>query len=239
MYEKQNKTCTKCRVTQPILSFHKDRHTKDGFYSQCRACCAQKWALKPGRPKKDPKDYARNKPITEKLCRGCNKILPVDSFYRRNNRNEGRSLYARCKSCNSSSFASWSTKHPGQSRIRNLKAKYGISEEKYFEFYYKQNSSCGICGSKESGWKTSPWLHVDHCHVTGIIRGLLCHQCNVMIGMIEKQKIDDLTVITLWLNKHTTIFDEKQLIDTELRLGQDRNQQILKLETELKRLKEK
>lgn len=36
---------------------------------------------------------------------------------------------------------------------------------------------CAICAIT-----TSDVLHVDHCHTTGKIRGLLCHQCNVLLG---------------------------------------------------------
>lgn len=48
-----------------------------------------------------------------------------------------------------------------------------------------QGGVCDICGSPESGWSTSPFLHVDHDHVTGENRGLLCHQCNIGVGLVE------------------------------------------------------
>jgi hypothetical protein len=44
-----------------------------------------------------------------------------------------------------------------------------------------QGGGCGICGSPEPRTRRGAW-HVDHDHVTGVIRGILCHYCNVGIG---------------------------------------------------------
>ena len=46
-----------------------------------------------------------------------------------------------------------------------------------------QRDVCAICGRSNSN-KNKGMLHVDHCHKTGKIRGLLCHNCNVSIGLL-------------------------------------------------------
>lgn len=73
-------------------------------------------------------------------------------------------------------------KHAAKSRLKSL---YGITEAEYWDIYKKQNGECVICGrSSENGLNGSPrTLVVDHCHVSNKIRGLLCSQCNVMLGM--------------------------------------------------------
>lgn len=63
--------------------------------------------------------------------------------------------------------------------------------EQYDELFYEQGGGCAICGSEESGRSTTDWLHVDHDHVTGEIRGLLCNRCNVGLGSFT----DDLELL--------------------------------------------
>jgi hypothetical protein len=69
---------------------------------------------------------------------------------------------------------------PEVQRKANLKKRYGITPEDYDRLLEKQNHSCGSCGrTKPSGHGR---FHVDHCHTTGKVRGLLCHHCNNGIG---------------------------------------------------------
>lgn len=63
-------------------------------------------------------------------------------------------------------------------RALHLKREYGISSDEYDTLLLKQNGQCCICGTA-SGTQT---LHVDHCHTTGTIRGLLCNSCNTGLG---------------------------------------------------------
>lgn len=69
-------------------------------------------------------------------------------------------------------------------RERTLKTKYGLSQAAYDELLSAQDGGCKICFRKPG---KRP-LHVDHCHATGIVRGLLCHQCNWYLGTIDADK---------------------------------------------------
>ena len=62
-------------------------------------------------------------------------------------------------------------------RGRQLKKKYGISLEEYEILLARQHGVCAICEQK-----SSQTLCVDHCHVTGRVRGLLCRTCNMGLG---------------------------------------------------------
>jgi DNA-directed RNA polymerase subunit RPC12/RpoP len=54
--------------------------------------------------------------------------------------------------------------------------KYGLTLIQYNELLRKQKNSCALCERHESEFKTR--LAVDHNHISGEIRGLLCQYCN-------------------------------------------------------------
>ena len=64
-----------------------------------------------------------------------------------------------------------------------LRNAYGISLEEYDNMLESQLGCCAICSMtpEENGRR----LDVDHCHETGKVRGLLCHNCNSMLGLAK------------------------------------------------------
>src|SRR5262249_16683660 len=58
-----------------------------------------------------------------------------------------------------------------------LKTRYGLSAEEYSAMLARQRYACGIC---ERPFVSTP--HVDHCHTTRWVRGLLCRSCNFGLG---------------------------------------------------------
>ena len=60
--------------------------------------------------------------------------------------------------------------------------KYNVTKEVLVELHEKQGGKCAICGDEPT---TKRGLHIDHCHQTGAIRGLLCHGCNTGIGAMK------------------------------------------------------
>lgn len=74
-----------------------------------------------------------------------------------------------------------------------LKTKFNMSYEQYEDLTNSQNNKCKICGRPPSKNKK---LHLDHCHTTGKVRGLLCAQCNWYLGFIDK----DYTIIEKIIN---------------------------------------
>ena len=73
-------------------------------------------------------------------------------------------------------------------RRGQLKRLYGMSPADYDGLLAKQDGMCAICGTP-----SEETLCVDHCHATGIIRGLLCRKCNTGLGCYED---DPATMIT-------------------------------------------
>lgn len=68
-----------------------------------------------------------------------------------------------------------------------LRRHYGIDEGQWFEMFKEQDGRCKICLG--DGFKMIPTakqtLVVDHCHATGVVRGLLCHNCNRALGLLQ------------------------------------------------------
>jgi len=68
-------------------------------------------------------------------------------------------------------------------RKHQLKSKYNLTEEQYQLLLKEQGYVCKLCGTDKVGGKWTVF-HVDHCHTTGKIRGLLCTNCNRGLGML-------------------------------------------------------
>lgn len=84
-----------------------------------------------------------------------------------------------CKDCVKKNSAK---QKPEDKRKDSLRRNYGITPEDYNVLLREQNSCCAICGRHETEFARR--LHIDHCHDTNIIRGLLCVNCNVGIGKL-------------------------------------------------------
>jgi hypothetical protein len=65
----------------------------------------------------------------------------------------------------------------------NLKRRYGITLEQYEAMLAAQGGTCALCPTPTPGGKGR--FHVDHCHDTGKVRGLLCMRCNTGIGCLN------------------------------------------------------
>ena len=101
-----------------------------------------------------------------KVCRHCNIDLSTVV-------SEG----TQCKSC------------------RNYLTRYGMNRIQIQEMYDSQVGRCLLCEIEiQFGRYKRTSVHVDHCHTTGRVRGMLCLRCNAMLGMYEnmdKEKIEN------------------------------------------------
>lgn len=74
-----------------------------------------------------------------------------------------------------------------KARAQHLKRTYGLTEEGYNQLFTEQNGKCKCCGKHQSELKRP--LYVDHDHETKKVRGLLCHKCNVAIGLVDENTV--------------------------------------------------
>jgi len=93
----------------------------------------------------------------------------------------------RCKKCTTIRQKLYA-RRKGKKFIRNqnLIQKYGITLDEWNVLLDSQNGTCAICKSKDPkdirGW------HTDHCHSTGVVRGILCRDCNIGLGHYQIMK---------------------------------------------------
>jgi hypothetical protein len=110
--------------------------------------------------------------IVEKECKDCG------GYFRKTGRNQ-----IRCSSCKPIHEKKMNRLYD---RKKWYKDKYGISLESYTKMLENQQGCCSICKTPQVNLKIT--LAVDHCHSTGKVRGLLCRNCNLMIGFAKDNK---------------------------------------------------
>lgn len=97
---------------------------------------------------------------------------------------------------------------PDHYKKMDLKRFYGVTLDWYKQTLEQQRFCCAICGKPESentqrnGKPLN--LSVDHCHTTGLVRGLLCNNCNRAIGMLN-HNIDVLNAAIGYLKNHGSL----------------------------------
>jgi Recombination endonuclease VII len=111
-------------------------------------------------------------------CSRCRKDKPEEDFPLDPQRRSGR--YPWCKDCKAKYMREYARAKPGYQRRQDYMRRYGVTWEQYEQMLADQNGACAICPRTSSG-KGQP-LDVDHSHVTGRVRGLLCSRCNRGIG---------------------------------------------------------
>lgn len=116
------------------------------------------------------------------ICMTCKVNKAVTEFSNSSRRKCGKQN--NCKVCARQKAKESVTRRGGNRRL-NLMRNYKISEEYFNEMLNTQGGFCKVCSGPALGKGA---YHVDHDHKTGRIRGLLCHKCNVALGMVQDSK---------------------------------------------------
>jgi hypothetical protein len=74
----------------------------------------------------------------------------------------------------------WQLEHPQKRKAQRLR-QYGMTHEEFISMLAEQGNCCRICHRIQNGDKRL-FPVVDHNHLTGKVRGLLCDNCNTGIG---------------------------------------------------------
>lgn len=97
-----------------------------------------------------------------------------------------------CPSCREPFFWSrtpgWQRKYcsvPCRSRAKNMRSKFGLSMQDFWAMFDAQGGVCKMPLCLNPLVRGQGGTHVDHCHSTGLVRGLLCRDCNISLGHYE------------------------------------------------------
>ena len=109
-------------------------------------------------PKKARPDHARS-------CRKCGELFTG----------------VRCRPCTYRRNKEWRDTNKD-----NLpSSKHGLTPAQARALIEKQGGTCAACGNLPQGKAHHGVLHIDHCHATGKIRGALCSNCNMALGLLK------------------------------------------------------
>ena len=68
-----------------------------------------------------------------------------------------------------------------------LRTDFGMTQEEWMALFNKQGNKCAICSATTPGRKDNHWC-LDHDHITGKSRGILCNGCNMGLGNFKDNK---------------------------------------------------
>lgn len=103
-------------------------------------------------------------------------------------RKSKRAYYQRNREEIMSKSTEYKRRNPGRVKAYLLKYKYKLTPEERASMMEEQRGCCEICGTFQ-GEK----LEIDHNHATGKVRAMLCHHCNMGLGMFK----DDMELLSL------------------------------------------
>lgn len=115
-----------------------------------------------------------------KRCPMCEEIKPFDAYNSNAARYDG--LRSICRACQSIEDKRYREQNPDQHADWQMKSRYGISRADYDALLAKQNNRCAACGDELQGGR---FQHIDHCHESGTVRGILCINCNLALGYLK------------------------------------------------------
>jgi hypothetical protein len=171
------KKCKGCHTNKSLDQFYKHQYTKDGRRGKCIEC----WLKENGRTPEQNKEY-RAKNLDRIRAYDRERAAPEW-------KKKEKAVYDRV----------WRRLTAKELKNNTLKRTFGITLDQYNSMLEQQRGLCAICFHPEkcksiSGGQKA--LSVDHCHKSGIVRGLLCDRCNRGMGLLR----DDPSVLKNAIN---------------------------------------
>lgn len=139
--------------------------------------------------------------VTAAKCIKCNVVKPREDFGI-----DKRTNSIRCYTCKKCRCKGETKRRVGlgkaEMRIRTIKSTYKVSRQRAEDLF--NTSNCEVCDvvltQAKKGNRSTTDRHIDHCHTTGDVRGVLCAGCNLALGHArESQEV--LQKLIKYLNK--------------------------------------
>lgn len=118
-----------------------------------------------------------------KVCYKCKIELPFNADFFPRNRNAKYRLAVKCRKCQSTYVVAWQ-RGVGKEKHRSIvrKCRAGFTQQEFDQKLAEQGGVCAVCKQPPSESRT---LDSDHCHASGVKRGLLCNKCNQALGLFN------------------------------------------------------
>lgn len=179
--ENKEKPCTKCEVSQPLTAFPANDRMRDGLDSICRKCRAiasreyyRRARERVGHSERYVKRHTMTDVDPQTQIGNCAICGPKTKAWKGGGKSRQR---WRCANKVSQQSSRRVKEDPLKARVRRMRANgIEITESEYVGLVEAAGGCCQICGRNPDG------LHLDHCHETGRVRGLLCSTCNTGLG---------------------------------------------------------
>jgi hypothetical protein len=127
--------------------------------------------------------------VKTKMCVRCEKEFPATVEYFHLQVSGKYLLRTECKQCRRTDYKEYRKSTSGKAARFKASSKYrlghnhSITSDDYNKMFTEQKGCCAICGCHQSKFERR--LAVDHDHKTLIIRGLLCGNCNLGLGLFN------------------------------------------------------
>lgn len=156
--------CSRCKECLPRAAFASNKAMSDGLQAYCRECSAEYYRQ---RQEAKGKKVRPKVPVPRghKRCPQCEQVKPHSEWEPNKSASDGWASY--CRKCRAE-----------RNRISYFKRKYGLTPAELDVMVAEQHGICCIC-------LAGPAEHVDHCHETGRVRGVLCFSCNAALGQFK------------------------------------------------------
>jgi len=175
------KSCPDCGQSKPLDDFPPAKRRTDGRGTYCRhymsARSRASYRRKVEATGRTVREAAPT-PAGTKRCPDCEQFKRLDDFPRSSAAKDGRHTY--CKPCHNHRGRETRHRLYGGSRNYHLVQRYGITAAQYDAMLAAQDGRCALCRERLAE-------HVDHDHVFGNVRGLLCSCCNQGLGNFRDQ----------------------------------------------------
>ena len=161
------RVCNECDVEKSLDEFANDKNRADGKSYTCKVCNrarASAWS----------KSNRKRVQARQRKWRAENRASV---------RKSSRRYYAKNKTRINALTKARRDADPNHRAVQRWKwilRNYSMTREQWLAMFAAQGSRCGCCRSTDPGSRRS-W-HTDHDHTTKKVRGIVCHDCNIMLG---------------------------------------------------------
>ena len=187
----QTQKCSVCRIRKNFSEFPKNHRCKFGILRTCKDCVASK--ARPARAN-SPKTLQMESDLAtqSRQCTRCDVRKPLSHFPK--NKSNRLGVASMCKACACEVASAYWHSDVEKARLKQRKQRilrnYGKSLDWFETTIASQGNCCPCCGVKYvMGANGADRAVVDHCHVTGQLRGIICSTCNVALGYAKENAL--------------------------------------------------